>query len=71
MIITEQQIKTLKPYITNIEQLVKEDDADQILDLLNDVIVENIIDHDDEPDAEGIRLQLIWDRIFVDNFRQD
>lgn len=67
MIIKEEQIEKLKPYIKNIEMLADKDSIQEVLDALNDVIVDNIIANNDEPDNEGIELQKIYDEIFNQN----
>lgn len=67
MIVTKEQSDLLKPYIVNIEELVSSDDVQAVLDAIDDVIVDNIISNNDEPDAEGIRLQKIFDDIFYQN----
>lgn len=67
MIVKSEQIKTLKPYIDNIEDIVKSDDVQSVLDAIDDVIVDNILTNNDEPDDEGIRLQKIYDEIFSQN----
>lgn len=67
MIVKSEQIKTLKPYIDNIEDIVKSDDVQSVLDAVDDVIVDNILANNDEPDNEGIKLQKIYDEIFNQN----
>ena len=67
MIVKSEQIKTLKPYIDNIEDIVKSDDVQSVLDAIDDVIVDNILINNDEPDDEGIELQKIYDEIFNQN----
>lgn len=67
MIVKSEQIETLKPYIDNIEDLVESDDVQSVLDAIDDVIVENILANNDEPDDEGIKLQKIYDEIFNQN----
>ena len=64
MIVKSEQIEALKPYIDNIEDLVKSDDVQSVLDAIDDVIVDNILANNDEPDDEGIILQKIYDEIF-------
>ena len=63
MIVKTEQIEVLKQYIENIESLIAEDDVQMVLDAIDDVIVENILGNNDEPDNEGIRLQRIYDEI--------
>ena len=67
MIINSEQIKMLKPYIENIEDLVAEGDIQAVLDAIDDVIVNNILGNNDEPDDEGIKLQKIYDEIYDQN----
>lgn len=67
MIVKSEQIKTLKLYIDNIEDIVKSDDVQSVLDAIDDVIVDNILANNDEPDDEGIKLQKIYDEIFNQN----
>lgn len=67
MIINDEQIKALKPYIDNIEDLIEKDDVQEVLDAIDDVIVDNILGNDDEPDDEGIKLQKIYDEIYDQN----
>ena len=67
MIIKTEQIEFLKPYIENIEDLIKGDDVQALLDEIDDVIVDNILSNNDEPDEEGIRIQKVYDEIFNQN----
>lgn len=67
MIVSNEQIKALKPYIDNIEDLIEKDDVQEVLDAIDDVIVDNILGNNDEPDDEGIKLQKIYDEIYDQN----
>lgn len=67
MIVKTEQIEVLKPYIENIEELVESDDVQAVLDAIDDVIVDNILANNDEPDDEGVKLQKIYDEIFNEN----
>ena len=67
MIVKAEQMEVLKPYIKNIEELVESDDVQAVLDAIDDVIVDNILANNDEPDDEGIKLQKIYDEIFNEN----
>lgn len=67
MIVKAEQIDVLKPYIENIEELVESDDVQTVLDAIDDVIVDNILANNDEPDEEGIKLQKTYDEIFNQN----
>lgn len=67
MIVKAEQIEALKPYIKDIETLVTLGDVQAVLDTIDDVIVDNILANNDEPDDEGIKLQKIYDEIFNQN----
>lgn len=67
MIVKAEQIEALKPYIEDIETLVTLGDVQAVLDTIDDVIVDNILANNDEPDDEGIKLQKIYDEIFNQN----
>nr|DAZ41855.1 MAG TPA: hypothetical protein [Caudoviricetes sp.] len=67
MIIKDEQIEILKPYIENIDKLVQGGSVQEILDAIDDVIVDNILGNDDEPDEEGIKLQKVYDEIYDQN----
>lgn len=42
-------------------------DVQAVLDAIDDVIVDNILANNDEPDDEGIKLKKIYDEIFNEN----
>lgn len=67
IIVKPEQRKELKSYIDNIEELIVADDIQNLLDAIDDVIVDNILGNNDEPDDEGIRLQRIYDQIYMQN----
>lgn len=67
MIIKTEQIEVLKLYIKNIGELVEIGDTQGVLDAIDDVIVDNILSNNDEPDNKGIKLQKIYDEIFNQN----
>ncbi len=67
MVIKPEQIKVLKTYIKNIEALIANDDTQKLLDAIDDIIVDNILGNNDEPNNEGIKLQKIYDEIFEQN----
>lgn len=67
MIVKTEQIKVLKLHIEDIETLVASGDVQVVLDAIDDVIVDNILANNDEPDEEGIKLQKIYDEIFDQN----
>ena len=43
MIVCTEEIEKLKPYIDNIEELVKLDDVQLLFDVIDDVIIENML----------------------------
>lgn len=63
MNITQAQLDVLKQYIGNIEELISTGDVQKVLDEIDNVIVDNILAHNEEPDEEGIMLQRIYDQI--------
>lgn len=67
MVVKPEQVEVLKPYIENIENLIAEGDVQAVLDAIDDVIVDNILGNNDEPDEEGIKLQKMYDEIFAQN----
>lgn len=67
MIVNKKQIEMLKPYIKNIEILVETGNVQELLDTIDDVIVDNILTNNDEPNDEGIKLQKIYDEILYQN----
>lgn len=67
MIIKDEQIEILKPYIENIDELVQNGSVQEVLDAIDDAIVDNILGNDDEPDEEGIKLQKMYDEIYNQN----
>ncbi|MBQ2801725.1 MAG: hypothetical protein IJF03_10055 [Lachnospiraceae bacterium] len=67
MIIKDEQIEVLKPCIENIAELVEKGDVQEVLNAIDDVIVDNILGNNDEPDEEGIKLQKIYDEIDKQN----
>ena len=67
MLIKNEQIKVLRLYIENIDDLIAKGDVQVVLDAIDDVIVNNIRENGDEPNDEGIKLQKIYDEIFNQN----
>lgn len=67
VIVTAEQIKELRQYIGNIEELIASDNVQDLLDAIDDVIVDNILANGDEPDGQGIKLQKIYDVISNQN----
>ncbi len=67
MNVTEEQIDILTRYIENLDELLAGDDVQELLDAIDDVIVNNILGNNEEPDKEGILLQRIYDQIYNQN----
>lgn len=67
MNVTEEQIDILTRYIENLDELLAGDDVQSLLDAIDDVIVDNILGNNEEPDKEGILLQRIYDQIYNQN----
>lgn len=67
MIITSKQIETLARYLPNLDKLIQDGNVQALLDEIDNVIVDNILANNEEPDAEGILLQRIYDQIFNQN----
>ena len=65
--ITNEQKGKLKQYIENIDELIQGDDVNDLLLAIDDVIVNNILGNDDEPNEVGIEIQKIYDQIFDQN----
>ena len=67
MIVTTKQIEALKLYIPNIEKIIATGNVQLVLSTIDDLIVDNILGNNDEPDSTGIMLQKIYDEIFNQN----
>lgn len=61
--ITEEQKAYLRENSVDISGALQNDDLGELLLAIDDAIVDNIVDHNDEPDETGIRLQRIYDQI--------
>lgn len=61
--IAEEDVEILENYIPDIRDLVQNKDPADILEMIDDLIVDDIVEHDDEPSETGRQLQLIYDRI--------
>lgn len=68
ILITDDQIQKLQPYIYNIDKYIQDDDIQGLLDAVDDVIISNILKNNDEPDEEGVRLQGLYDDIYYQNW---
>ena len=67
MIVTAKQIEVLKLYIPNIEKTIATDNVQLVLDEIDDIIINNILENNNEPDNEGVMLQKVYDEIFDQN----
>ncbi|MCI8828829.1 MAG: hypothetical protein HFE98_08260 [Ruminiclostridium sp.] len=65
--ITEEQKKYLLEQSVDIRSALENDDLGELLLVIDDAIVDNILDHNDEPDEIGIKLQRIYDQIYNQN----
>ncbi len=65
--ITEEQKKYLLEQSVNVNDALENNDLGALLLVIDDAIVDNIVDHDDEPDEIGINLQRIYDQIYNQN----
>jgi len=65
--ITEEQKEYLKKQSVDVEDALKKDDLEALLEVIDDAVVSNILKHNDEPDEIGIRLQRIYDEICNQN----
>ena len=67
MIVTAKQIEVLKLYIPNIEKTIATDNVQLVLDEIDDIIINNILENNNEPNNEGVMLQKVYDEIFDQN----
>ncbi len=63
MFIEEKDIQVLEEHIPSIRELMHSQETTDILEMIDNIIVDDILEHDDEPSEVGKRLQLIYDRI--------
>ena len=66
MKITEEQKKLMGKYISNLEELIKSEDVDEILDLLDDAML-NSLDKDDERTDETREIIKVFDSFYANN----
>ncbi|EHL19791.1 hypothetical protein HMPREF9628_01307 [Peptoanaerobacter stomatis] len=67
IIVSDDEKKYLKKYISDIDEYIEKDDLQNFLDRIDDEIVSNILGNDDEPNSEGRKLQKIYDNIVYEN----
>ncbi len=65
--ITEEQKQYLKEQNVDIREALENEDLGELLLAIDDAIVDNIVDHNDEPDETGIKLQRIYDQVYNQN----
>lgn len=65
--ITEEQKRYLLEQSVDVNDALENNDLGALLLVIDDAIVDNIVDHDDEPDEIGINLQRIYDQIYNQN----
>lgn len=67
--ITQEQIKVLEDHMENVRQLIESEiELDDFLEMVDDLIVNNILGNNDEPDDTGILLQRIYDQLCNQNY---
>lgn len=65
--ITEEQKKYLRERSVDITDALENDDLGELLLVIDDAILDNIVDHNDEPDEIGVKLQKIYDQVYNQN----
>ncbi|MCI8933928.1 MAG: hypothetical protein HFE80_05420 [Clostridiaceae bacterium] len=65
--ITEEQKAYLRENSVEFEDALEKNDLEALLKAIDDAIVDNIVDHNDEPDEIGIKLQRIYGQIYNQN----
>lgn len=65
--ITEEQKAYLRENSVDISGALQNDDLGELLLAIDDAIVDNIVDHNNEPDEIGIKLQRIYGQIYNQN----
>lgn len=64
--LTEEEQKEAFKYLPDQAQvLLNNDDWYAFLDAINDVIIDDIYEHNNEITAYGIEVQKYWDRIYI------
>ena len=63
MVIEEKDIQLLEKYIPDIREVISSGNINMVLDEIDNMIIDDILEHDDEPSEIGSDLQLIYDRI--------
>lgn len=66
MKVTDRQKAMLKVYISNLDELLAQDDINELLMAIDDEII-GTFDENDYPSKEGIALQHIYDEIYLAN----
>ncbi len=65
--ITEEQKRYLLEQSVDVNDALENNDLGALLLVIDDAIVDNIVDHDDEPDEIGINLQRVYDQLYNQN----
>lgn len=65
--ITEEQKAYLRKHGVAFEAALEKNDLEALLEAIDDAVVDNIVDHHDEPDETGIKLQQIYDQVYNQN----
>lgn len=63
MIIEEKDVCVLEKHIPDIRELIHCQNVTKILEMIDNLIVDDILEHGDEPSNVGRELQMIYDRV--------
>ena len=67
MIISDENIKKLKPYIKNLDEILEKNDRRTMIDTLDDLFL-YYLQPDDEPSELSLMFEKIRDQFYYDNF---
>lgn len=65
--IQKKQKELLNKYISNLDEMIADDNIEDLLDELDDVITGIGFDENYELTEEGLKLQLLYDQIYNQN----
>lgn len=67
MIISAEDKKRLLEVIPEAKKAIEDDDIELLLEIVDDFVCDDIMDHDDEPSEIGYEFENIYDRLNWDN----
>lgn len=70
MLLKKEQKTFLHEHIKGAAEAIAADQLDKLLDVLDDVIVDDVMEHNGELSPYGLKLQRMWDDIFYENKRK-